>query len=255
MFIIRLLSNTFVHVPRIGLATERKLWDAGIRDWDDLLDAKTDIPLSAARHEAMCGMIRESKRSLDSGDHRFFKEHLKSCDVWRAFSDFRSDAAYLDIETTGLSENAAVTVVGLFDGVQTQTFIKGQNMDELSDALSRFKLLITFNGSLFDIPMLKRAFPELDFHQLHLDLRFSLKRLGYSGGLKMIEREVGISRSEETQGVDGWEAVRLWYRWARGGDREALDILVKYNIEDIVNLERLAELTYDGLKAKLVPDL
>jgi len=49
----------------------------------------------------------------------------------------------------------------------------------------------------------------------HIDLRFLLKKLGYAGGLKRIDKELGINRGADIDGIDGFEAVRLWneYRW------------------------------------------
>lgn len=77
-----------------------------------------------------------------------------------------------------------------------------------------------------------------------------LKKLGYSGGLKKIEKELGLVRGEEIEGVDGYEAVRLWkaYQW---GDKAALDTLVEYNTADIVNLKPLMEMGYREMKNRL----
>ena len=75
---------------------------------------------------------------------------------------------------------------------------------------------------------------------IHLDLRFLLKELGYSGGLKNIELQLGISRPEDVANVNGFEAVRLWKKYKQG-DLQALEKLIKYNIEDIVNLKDLLE--------------
>ena len=84
--------------------------------------------------------------------------------------------------------------------------------------------------------------------QIHLDLLHPLRHLGYRGGLKAIEAEMGIERSEETIGLHGFDAVRLWHAY-QAGDDEALDILLEYNMEDVVNLEPLAEFAYEGLRA------
>ncbi len=78
------------------------------------------------------------------------------------------------------------------------------------------------------------------FNLVHLDLRYLLKELGLSGGLKNIELQLGITRPDEVAGVDGYEAVRLWRRYKQG-NLEALETLIKYNIEDIVNLKFLLE--------------
>jgi uncharacterized protein YprB with RNaseH-like and TPR domain len=76
--------------------------------------------------------------------------------------------------------------------------------------------------------------------QAHIDLRFVLASLGHRGGLKAIERRLGLSRDASIEGVDGFEAVMLWHR-ARRGDRAALEKLLLYNLTDVVNLVELAE--------------
>ena len=68
-----------------------------------------------------------------------------------------------------------------------------------------------------------------------------------TGGLKQVERSIGIRRSENIAEVDGFEAVRLWKRWTSSGDRGARDRLVEYNIADTVNLRELADIAYRRL--------
>jgi hypothetical protein len=106
--------------------------------------------------------------------------------------------------------------------------------------VSRFKVLVTFFGSGFDLPVIRRSFPGITLDQLHVDLCFLLKRIGLSGGLKRIESQLGIRRRPETEGLDGWEAVRLWHAYQAGSD-EALDLLLTYNKEDVMNMEPLLE--------------
>src|SRR2546428_626169 len=103
-------------------------------------------------------------------------------------------------------------------------------------------------GSRFDVPFLRKAFPRMHLDQIHLDLVHPLRRLGFVGGLKAIESQVGILRSEETTGLGGFDAVRLW-RAHDEGDDDALDLLLRYNMEDVVNLEPLTELAYEGLRS------
>jgi hypothetical protein len=59
------------------------------------------------------------------------------------------------------------------------------------------------------------------------------------GGFKAVERQLGISR--QLRGIDGLEAVRLWWRYRDYGDNDALAVLLEYNREDVVNLKALRE--------------
>jgi uncharacterized protein YprB with RNaseH-like and TPR domain len=67
---------------------------------------------------------------------------------------------------------------------------------------------------------------------------YPCKTLGLTGGLKRIEREIGLER--ERPDISGRDAVRLWHEHEAGVDG-ALETLVSYNREDAVNLETLAD--------------
>ena len=73
----------------------------------------------------------------------------------------------------------------------------------------------------------------------HHDLMFDCWRNNLYGGFKAVERKLGIC--SELQGVDGFEATMLWRRYKQFGDQESLNILLKYNGEDVVNLRALRE--------------
>jgi hypothetical protein len=216
-----------------GKGAERQRWER-------------EPPLQNARHLLHAPLVAEAQERLRARDYRYFGRVLASRDQWRAVSAFGDRIGYLDIETTGGTEGDDITVIGLADGAQIQTFVKGQNLDDFPEALARFDLLVTFFGTGFDLPICKRRFPELPFDQLHVDLCYALKRLGYRGGLKKIEVELGLARSDETQGLSGWDAVRLWREYRRGS-REALDILLAYNREDVLNMRHLLAFTVERL--------
>lgn len=110
-------------------------------------------------------------------------------------------------------------------------------------------MIVTFNGSCFDLPFISSKLG-IQFDQLHLDLRFAFRRLGITGGLKHIETAFGLERSRETKGLDGFDAVRLWYKYV-DGDYTALDLLKKYNQEDIIGLKILAQRVYSIFRKNL----
>ena len=113
-----------------------------------------------------------------------------------------------------------------------------------SEALRQYDLLVTFSGTAFDLPMLLGHYPDLPLDQPHMDLCLLGRRLGYCGGLKAIERQVGIDRPETLDGMSGDGAVRSWNRWRHSRDEAARTLLLRYNEADCVNLEPLAELFY-----------
>ena len=243
-----MLSATFIHIPGIGPLTEQRIWQRGIRSWHDFLADPTAAHLSPRATERVAAALDLSLDRLQQDDHRFFAANLQRREHWRAYPEFSHRIAYLDIETTAL-EGSDVTMIGIYDGRDVQTYMKGENLEAFPEDVQRFGLLVTFFGTGFDLPFLRRRFPGLDFHQLHIDLCYALRRLGLRGGLKHIEHQLDIPRSPETEGLDGWDAVRLWREWERGS-QEALDLLKAYNSEDILNLEILLRHAYHHLRAK-----
>ena len=243
-----MLNRTFIHVAGIGPVTERRIWERGCHSWDDFLRDPAAAGLSAQKTDRVAETITTSLDNLRRGNHRYFSRALPSREHWRSYPDFRHRIAYLDIETTGMAEEDDVTMIGLYDGRDVRIYTKGEDLQDFADDIGQYSLLVTFFGTCFDVPFLRRRFPQLAFDQLHIDLCWALRRLGLTGGLKHIERQLGVPRSPETEGLDGWDAVRLWREWERGS-RQSLDLLKAYNREDIVNLERLMHHAYDHLRA------
>ncbi|MBM3933367.1 MAG: exonuclease [SAR202 cluster bacterium] len=244
---LKVLRHSFIHFPGVGSTTEKHLWEAGIRTWDDFR-AATTVPLRASgMRDVICARIDESRERLETRDGAFFSACFTSHDRWRIYSDFRDQAAFLDIETTGLSpQSSRITMVGVLDREGYRAFVAGENLDELPRAMERYSLIVTYNGASFDIPFVEYFFGKIFRHAAHLDLRYPLKRLGYGGGLKQIERELRVARPSELSELGGFEAVIMWQMWERG-ERGALDTLVRYNAEDVASLPALADIAYNEL--------
>ena len=66
-------------------------------------------------------------------------------------------------------------------------------------------------------------------------------KLGLKGGLKNIEKECGIVRPDDLAVMRGQHAVDAWRMWKTTGEERFLELLVKYNEEDVINLKQLAE--------------
>ena len=244
-----MLENTFIHVAGIGPRTERRLWQSGILTWEQYLHSKRR-PFSPTRDAFVRKSLTDSLINRD--DILFFRERLASVDHWRLYDAFKDRAVYLDIETSGGYEDPDdITVIGLYDGETVQTFVHGVNLHAFELAIVSYEVVITFNGTLFDLPIIRRHFPHVEVPPVHIDLRFLLKRLGYRGGLKAIEKMFAISRSPQIEGLSGYDAIHLWEAY-RSGDEGALECLVEYNTADIVNLKPLMERGYQEMRKRLM---
>jgi len=240
-----MLQNTFCHVPGIGLSTEQKLWASGIHSWEILRDANPErVPLTKGKIRTLQHHIEESLVHLGKNDARYFAQMLPPKQEWRFFPNFRQSTAYLDIETTGMGNPGDhITTIALYDGKAIFHYIWKQNLDQFKKDIQKYEVVVTYNGKCFDLPFIHNTLG-IHMDQAHIDLRYLLKSLGYGGGLKGCEKRLGIDR-QELDGVDGFFAVLLWNDYKKNKNGKALETLLAYNIEDVVNLERLMVLAYN----------
>jgi len=155
--------------------------------------------------------------------------------------------AYLDIETTGLSPwDSEITVVGihLCNGDDTkfiQLVGKDISAQSILEALNSVEVIYSYNGSRFDLPFINsRLGIKLEETFTHRDLMYDCWRCNLFGGFKAVERQLGIDR--RLKEVNGYEAVRLWWSYMDSFDLDALNTLLEYNKEDVLNLKKLKEL-------------
>jgi uncharacterized protein YprB with RNaseH-like and TPR domain len=245
-----MLTNTFIHIQSIGAITEQRIWDSGIRDWDSI-DGNLPIPVSPKRRYLLQNSIEESKRHLANRNPSYFSELLPANQCWRLFPEFRDLIAYLDIETTGLDRYFnRITTIALYAGRSIFTYVQGQNLDDFVEDIQKYKVIVSYNGKSFDVPFLEHFF-NIKLAHAHIDLRYILYSLGFKGGLKGCERQLGMDRGD-LKDIDGFFAVLLWDEYKRTGDQKVLETLLAYNVQDTVTLENLMVTAYN-MKLKQTP--
>lgn len=230
------IENSFIPVRGVGTKTERRLWEHGITHWDDF-DGSVVGDTTAER---IYDFLDEAAPRLADGDARYFDSTFPSKERWRLYENFRDSTCFFDIETTGLdAARNDVTTVTFHRGGETTTLVQGDNLtaDALHEQFDPADLIVTFNGKRFDVPFLEQSF-DLAIDVPHVDLMYPCKRLGLTGGLKQVEKDVGIDRDRPD--LSGRDAVRLWRQYERGDD-DALDTLVSYNRDDTENLRTLMD--------------
>jgi uncharacterized protein YprB with RNaseH-like and TPR domain len=168
-------------------------------------------------------------------------------------------AVFLDTETTGLAGGAgtAAFLIGLgwFEGERfrvRQYFMRDYHEEPallhgLAEELRRFDRLVTFNGKMFDAPLLdtrfrlnRGSFPLGDaphFDLLHPARRLWKARLE-SCRLQSLEVELlGLRRSGD---IPGEEIPQVYFDWVRRRDARLLARVFDHNRQDIVSLAALA---------------
>lgn len=249
-----MLRRTFLHLPGVGPKRELGLWRAGVAAWEDFL-ARGEALLPGGLYRLGRPVVERSLAALGRpGGAAELARLVPSAQHWRFYPTYKR-VAFLDIETGGDPEEwGGVTVVGVYDGAEVVQYVSGHNMWLINDALKEYDVVCTFAGASFDLPVLRREFPNMHLPPIHIDLKHPLKQLGHTGGLKRIERRLGLTRPSEVQGLDGFAAVRLWAEH-QAGDPRALGTLLAYNACDVVNLKPLLELAVRELTAQALARL
>jgi uncharacterized protein YprB with RNaseH-like and TPR domain len=248
-----MIRNTFSILHGIGEKLEKRLWRNGIVTWNDFIGSSEIHFITPVKKHAFDDYLTLALSELFDGNAAYFTKALRRKEHWRLFDIFREKTACLDIETNGLMpENGGyITLIGLYDGFDYKCFVRDENLtlENIKKEFSHYKYLITFYGSVFDIPFMERSMPNLTLNVPHFDLCFGARKLGIRRGLKSLEEELGIERDETVRGMNGYDAVRLW-EFSKRGSSEALNLLIAYNRADTVNLFRIADIVYQRLRSQ-----
>jgi uncharacterized protein YprB with RNaseH-like and TPR domain/predicted nuclease with RNAse H fold/dephospho-CoA kinase len=241
-----MLISTFQHLKGIGVKREKEFWRSGILSWKDFIE-KEDVQLSLFGQSEGRNILSTSLNAFEEEDANYFARLLPAKEHYRIALAFPQKTLFLDIETTGLSRYYdKITLVGWSMGGLYDVWIRGGKDSKLKEAIAEAKAIVTFNGTLFDIPFLIQEFKDLKIPLAHVDLRFFSKRIGLSGGQKKIEKEIGIQRSQDLLDLEGDSAPILWHKY-RLGDLNALKLLISYNHADIEGMKEIFDFSVHSL--------
>ena len=249
-----MIKNSFIFLERVGKKLEQNIWKNGIYDWDSFLKIRKIKGLSKSRKMYYDRKVIDAKKALYNIDSSYFNDLLPQSEIWRIYEFFKEDAVFLDLETTGLNKNNNdITVFGLYDGINTKIMIDGINLDYnlLKKELKKYKLIVTFNGASFDLPFVEKIYPDLIPKIPHFDVKVLANKLGLKGGLKNIEKTLGIKRTNIIEKFHGGDALTLWKMYRATNDDYYLNLLVEYNEYDLINLKIVAEYCFKKMKEKI----
>ena len=143
-----------------------------------------------------------------------------------------------------------ITTIALYDGNSINYYVNGHNLYDFLNQIDQYNVIVTYNGKCFDVPFIENYFG-IKLNHAHIDLRYILASLGYKGGLKSCESQLEINRGD-LKDIDGFFAPLLWYDYKKNRNEKALETLLAYNIQDVLNLENLMVIAYN-LKIKDTP--
>lgn len=232
-----MLTRSLCCFKGLSAEAEARLWRRGCLDWRHLKVMSRNL-LSASKSTSVLEQLSFFESALDARSADFFINRLPCGHKLRIFPALQTEAAFLDIETTGLGRDAVITVIGALHNGSMKTFVRGRNLPDFIRLWQKTGVLLTFNGTHFDLPFLMRTFG-FSHHPPHIDLMTEARHWGFSGGLKVIENKLGCMRTEEEDGT-GQQAVELWNQFDTTGDETSLRKLVAYNTRDVQSLHLLA---------------
>ena len=238
-----MLQNSFIQLPGIGIKKEKSIWKTGILTWKDFIikSKQADNKLSVNKSY---NIIETCLDKLVEKDAAYFYNILPPSESWRLFKEFQNQCLYLDIETNGGNHYSGfITTIATYDGKNIKYYINGKNLEDFINDIFNYKILITYNGKSFDIPFIENFF-NVQLNHAQIDLRYILRSLGYKGGLKNCEKQLGLSRNGLND-IDGYFAIHLWNDYYYNANQKALETLLAYNIEDSINLERLMQIAFN----------
>ena len=241
-----MLTSSFCCFDGVSRSAELRLWQTGWRTWRELQVLDPGV-FSRRRLEKVRAQVAQAEVALQAGLADYFLRRLGPPDRVRVLPHFLDVTGFLDIETTGLTRHDHITTIALVTATGARAFVRGRDMDTFMAQIPELKLLVTYNGSHFDIPRLRKEL-RIDLGIPHLDLRPCLEAHGYTGGLKRCEELLGINRPEEVR-LTGGDAVELWKEYERHGSEEHLRRLVGYNIQDARSLAVVATRLYNRVMA------
>jgi uncharacterized protein YprB with RNaseH-like and TPR domain len=251
-----MLTSSFIFAKGMTEDVERALWGRGLLSWELLRRHPGEAieVMGQSRALKLVEAVGEAEQALARKDAAWFKAAWPERELWRLWAGLcpQGEIALVDIETTGLTPGYdQITVIGLADAGSARVFVAGRPLpgDELlerfREVIKGYRLVVTFNGQNFDIPFIEKQFRDSNFHfeMPHLDLLWPARSLGLNGGLKDMEKQVGIERAADIKEMRGIEAIQLWGAW-KAGDQAAYKRLTTYCKADCANLRDFAEHIY-----------
>ena len=198
------------------------------------------------------GKVRLSRFSC--ADLQGYMTLMKS----RGSAPGRDAIVFLDTETTGIQGGTGIVPflvgLGFFAGDEfhlAQYFIRDFDEEQsmllaIGDLLQRFKLVITYNGSTFDLPLLETRFtlarlnsPFTDM--AHLDLlpgARRLWRLGH-GSCRLAALESKIVTFFRGPDIPGAMIPRSYFEFLQGHGSAVMSSVLTHNVHDVVSLAGL----------------
>jgi uncharacterized protein YprB with RNaseH-like and TPR domain len=176
----------------------------------------------------------------------------------RGTAGARDSMVFLDTETTGIQGGTGMVPflvgLGFFEGDDfhmVQYFMR--DFDEepsmllaIEELLRRFKMVVTYNGLSFDVPLLETRFTlarlNSPFENMaHLDLLTGARRLWRQahGSCRLAALESRIVSFLRGHDIPGGMIPQAYFEFLQGRGSSVMSAVLKHNIHDVLSLAAL----------------
>ncbi|MEK6921029.1 MAG: hypothetical protein AABX82_04050, partial [Nanoarchaeota archaeon] len=122
-----MIKNSFIFLDKISHNSEKKIWEQNIHTWDHFLEAKNIHGIGRTRKIFYDQQIHHAKTAVTDDNAYMLSTLFPKQEHWRLYNFFKEQACFLDIETSGYYGD--ITVIGIYDGRETKTMVKGINLN------------------------------------------------------------------------------------------------------------------------------
>ena len=235
-----MINQSLLHFTGIGRKNVERLHAIGLTNWESILDNPDLLPFSGKIKARLLSELPIFLENYEKRNLKFFAEKIHPSEKWTILAEYFQEASYFDIETNGESYGDNITLIVCYHKGKLYKFLHGDNLEAFLDLLDDITLLVSFNGTSFDVPMIQNYFHIPKIPCAHIDLRWLAYHVGFKGGLKEIERSIGIRRPTNLVGINGMDAILLWAEWKHNRNEQALNLLIHYCCADVLSLQLLA---------------
>ena len=227
---MQILDQSLCHLAGISPMAEISLRNKGIWTAQQLV-AQVDALFSPRQAAKLRESFAKIELARDLGLLDILVNAMPCGHRVRVLADYIDQAMFLDVETTGLSSHAQIICISTSLNGKATSFVRGRDLEQFLRIWAKAKIVVTFNGKRFDVPLVQRGF-SLSTMPAHIDLMDEARHFGYTGGLKTIENQIGFQR-KRTSCKNGTDAPILWKSYCDEKNMDALKALVQYNKEDV----------------------
>ncbi len=232
-----MIENKFFFLPNISVKKENKIigflkQNNFSLNWTGFLKAKKILGITDEKKKVYDNILLFLKRKLLEEDFEIFKIILKQKDHYLLYPYFKDNIIFLDIETCGYDKNKNITFIGLSDGENFKLFNPNNITFDISKILKN-KMIVTFNGNVFDIPHIKKKLNYNFETNFFIDLRFLLNKINIKGSLKEVEEKFNIKRNLKLSSGD---PLLLYKKFYATQDYYYLELLEEYIKQDVESL-------------------